>query len=293
MHRGGRFFSLRERFQQYDLRYTHLYTITLIDSAGRRAYLMRARSDAARKGTETPNRPRAATPDEETPLMEALGNAMVVTSDAESRFTLMRIVSSCGLDPLAAETLNETRSMLARHPVAVVVCDEQLSDGSFRDVVREAARLPRKVPVIVSSRSVDWKHYLSILSAGAFDLPAAAQGSGIPVRQRAECSRVELPRERCSAGRIRGRAARRKLSGTPVPGRPCETTEGESVMADLHGFLGITGMESRRRPIRAATHCPNCGADTRDAAAVRGVLRRRHRCPFCDAVRPPHVVRHL
>lgn len=101
--------------------------------------------------------------------MEALGNAMVVTSDAESRFALMGIVSSCGLDALAAETLHETRSLLARHPVAVVVCDEQLSDGSFRDVVREAARLPRKVPVIVSARSVDWKHYLSILSAGAFD----------------------------------------------------------------------------------------------------------------------------
>lgn len=66
-------------------------------------------------------------------------------------------------------------------------------------------------------------------------------------------------------------------------------------MADLHGFMGMTGewMESRRRPVRAAAHCPNCGADTREAAAARGVLRRRQRCPFCDAVRPPHVVRHL
>ncbi|MGH9792870.1 MAG: hypothetical protein ACRD5W_16815 [Candidatus Acidiferrales bacterium] len=101
--------------------------------------------------------------------MDALGSAMVVTSDADSRFTLMGILSGCGLDPVAAETLNETRSVLARHPVSVVFCDEHLSDGNFRDVVREAARLPRKVPVIVSSRSLDWKHYLSILSAGAFD----------------------------------------------------------------------------------------------------------------------------
>lgn len=101
--------------------------------------------------------------------MEALRSAVVVTSDADSRYTLLGILSSCGLDAVAAETLKETRSLLARHPVSVVVCDEHLSDGSFRDVLREAARLPRKVPVIVSSRTVDWKHYLSILSAGAFD----------------------------------------------------------------------------------------------------------------------------
>jgi DNA-binding NtrC family response regulator len=55
----------------------------------------------------------------------------------------------------------------------VVLCDQDLPDGSWRDIVGIAETLYSPPPVIVSSRAADERLWAEVLNLGGFDLLAA------------------------------------------------------------------------------------------------------------------------
>jgi DNA-binding NtrC family response regulator len=96
-------------------------------------------------------------------------NGLVVSSDNEVRCRLAEILAYGGFAPILASTVAESRTALARHEVCMVVCDEFVVDGNYREVIEVVTHADNKVPVIVVSRTGNWPEYLAAIRSGVFD----------------------------------------------------------------------------------------------------------------------------
>ena len=95
--------------------------------------------------------------------------ALVASSEENVQQDLAEIIVQCGLATCVAFTVTESKRILDREEVSLVVCDERLIDGEYQDILNETVRLRLKTPVIVVSPTGDWPDYLKAISAGAFD----------------------------------------------------------------------------------------------------------------------------
>jgi DNA-binding NtrC family response regulator len=98
--------------------------------------------------------------------------ALVASSDENVLREVADIVLQCGLTTYLASTVDESKRILERQRVSLVVCDDRLADGKYGDILGETARLQPKTPVIVLSPTGDWPDYLKAINAGAFDFLA-------------------------------------------------------------------------------------------------------------------------
>jgi DNA-binding NtrC family response regulator len=98
--------------------------------------------------------------------------ALVASSDERVLLKLAEMIAQCGLSTFLAFTVWESIRILHRQKICVVVCDDRLIDGKYKDILDKAVRLPFKTPLIVVSRTGDWPDYLKAISAGAFDYQA-------------------------------------------------------------------------------------------------------------------------
>lgn len=104
--------------------------------------------------------------------MPNLREVLVVSSDDEVRRNLGGIVGLCELEPVLCVSVADSRSVLARYPICVVICEDMLADGNYRDLVEAVERTTADAPVIVVSHLADWSEYLNAVRAGAFDFIA-------------------------------------------------------------------------------------------------------------------------
>jgi len=96
-------------------------------------------------------------------------DVLVVSSDEEVLRRLGEIIASSAWQPVLAVAVADGKVALARHPVRVVVSEDQLSDGDYRDIVEAVKQTPSDAPVIVVSKLGAWKECLEAFIAGAFD----------------------------------------------------------------------------------------------------------------------------
>jgi len=101
--------------------------------------------------------------------MTNLREVLVVSSNDEVRRNLAELVGLCGLEPVLCDTVSDGRVALTRYPICVVVCEDQLADGNYRDLVQAVKRTAAGAPVIVASHLGAWNEYLDAVRAGAFD----------------------------------------------------------------------------------------------------------------------------
>ena len=99
----------------------------------------------------------------------ASGNAVIVSADLEAQQALAGLLGTCGLAPITASTVRELEAILNLDSIFVILCSDELPDGTFRDILRHTARTLNKVPVVVFSRLADWERYLIVLRSSAFD----------------------------------------------------------------------------------------------------------------------------
>jgi DNA-binding NtrC family response regulator len=95
--------------------------------------------------------------------------ALVICKRDEDREKVVGLLLKCGLNPICCSNLQEARTLLPQEFFRVVLCEDFLSDGDFRAVLREVKNTNAHTPVIVLSHSADWDSYLKALGAGAFD----------------------------------------------------------------------------------------------------------------------------
>ena len=85
---------------------------------------------------------------------------------------LSSIISGCGLLPVRCETLAAATNITAQQLFELAICDDQLPDGNFRELITRLGRSRHCTPVIVVSRFDDWGSYLQAMIGGAFDYVA-------------------------------------------------------------------------------------------------------------------------
>ncbi len=95
--------------------------------------------------------------------------ALVICKREEDREKVVGSLLKCGLNPICCSNLEEARTLLPQEFFRVVLCEDFLSDGDFRAVLREVRNSNAQTPVIVLSHSPGWDSYLKALGAGAFD----------------------------------------------------------------------------------------------------------------------------
>ncbi len=102
--------------------------------------------------------------------MEVHPHALVASSHLESRRVLLRILDDLRVNAFASTTLAEAEEVLSRQRVALVFCDDRLSDGSYRDLLRNLRTWKQSPHTVVTTRTGEWKEYLEALGLGAFDM---------------------------------------------------------------------------------------------------------------------------
>lgn len=97
---------------------------------------------------------------------------LVVSSDDEVSRRLAESLGRCGVAPLFASTVVESRITFAGREVVVVLCSECLADGTYADVANLAHRSQTRIPLVVVSRTGEWPEYFEAVDRGAFDYVA-------------------------------------------------------------------------------------------------------------------------
>jgi DNA-binding NtrC family response regulator len=94
---------------------------------------------------------------------------LVAFSDPQKGRMLASLLRRYGLRPVFSSTLAELRTLLEKRPIAMLFCEDVLSDGNFAGVLCEVERPGSKLPVIMFSHQNGWKRYLEAMRYGAFD----------------------------------------------------------------------------------------------------------------------------
>lgn len=97
---------------------------------------------------------------------------LAVSSDEAVQQCLAETIAQCGLVAFRAFTVGESKRILNRQEICLVVCDDRLIDGKYEDLVMATKTSRTRAPVIVVSLAGDWPDYFKAMSAGVFDFLA-------------------------------------------------------------------------------------------------------------------------
>ena len=97
---------------------------------------------------------------------------LAVGTDSESLRSLAEILATedCSVQPAAS--CNEAMQAIRDNSPAIVACEGELPDGSWRDVVARVHDLAAPPPLIVMSRHADERLWAEVLNLGGYDVLA-------------------------------------------------------------------------------------------------------------------------
>ncbi len=79
----------------------------------------------------------------------------IVSAEPTHWEKLSSIISSCGLCPIRCETLAATTKLSAQRHFQLAICDDELPDGNFRELIAQLRCSRRPTQVVVISRFDD------------------------------------------------------------------------------------------------------------------------------------------
>ncbi len=95
---------------------------------------------------------------------------LFVGNGLDEHLSLQRILDGWTIH--TAGTCAQAIQMLDAERPTVIVCEEELPDGSWRSLVAAAKSLPSPAPVIVLSRGENEQLWTEVLRSGGFDVVA-------------------------------------------------------------------------------------------------------------------------
>ena len=98
-----------------------------------------------------------------------IGRALILTADEAAEAILPAIIQQSGLQPISIATLANLRSYHWNTTISLLLCEERLPDGTYRDALDFLRGKERRVPLIVFSRIAEWEDYLEAVRCGAYD----------------------------------------------------------------------------------------------------------------------------
>ncbi len=115
--------------------------------------------------------PRAAAPDlHECMQTERVVTVLLVSSSPEDHLSLRHLLAHTKWVLLEAETCAEAATVLTNVHVPVVICDDVLRDGGWKDVLSLTTGGEDTPPVIVSSRVADDYLWAEVLNLGGYNV---------------------------------------------------------------------------------------------------------------------------
>lgn len=97
---------------------------------------------------------------------------LFITSAPEDHHALSAILTDRLWHLAKARTCQEAIARLSRKRIPVVICERDLPDGSWKDVLNYFAEFPDPPVLIVTSESADERLWLEVLNLGGFDVLA-------------------------------------------------------------------------------------------------------------------------
>jgi DNA-binding NtrC family response regulator len=95
---------------------------------------------------------------------------LMASSDAESRRAIAESLRGTQFLPVFAGNIGEGAELLRRLPVCLILCEENLPDGGYQELLRETEDCGAAVPLVVLSRAGEWDEYLRAIRLGAMDM---------------------------------------------------------------------------------------------------------------------------
>ena len=95
---------------------------------------------------------------------------LIVGSIEEDERTWRQILEHDPEEARQVRSCREALAFLQRNPVPVVVCERDLPDGNWRDVMEPLSAMSDPPEVIVTSRLADDHLWLEVLNAGGYDV---------------------------------------------------------------------------------------------------------------------------
>ena len=95
---------------------------------------------------------------------------LVVSSFQEDLVQLRRMLDRSVWNLRSAGTFQEALALLRENSVAVVICERDLPDGSWRDVMSMLTPVEHAPRLIVISRLADERLWAEVMNLGGFDV---------------------------------------------------------------------------------------------------------------------------
>jgi DNA-binding NtrC family response regulator len=95
---------------------------------------------------------------------------LTVGNTADEHDSLRSILTHSNWRLYEAESCGEARRILDRQRISVVVCDELLPDGDWKQVLEMVNGMQAAPPLIVTARNADDRLWSEVLDLGAYDL---------------------------------------------------------------------------------------------------------------------------
>lgn len=99
-----------------------------------------------------------------------LPKILSVFADGNDNSSIEQMIAPLRWTVLRAGGCRQARNILRKEDVAVVLCDQVLPDGSWRDLLRDLADLATTPALIVASALADEALWAEVLNLGAYDL---------------------------------------------------------------------------------------------------------------------------
>ena len=97
---------------------------------------------------------------------------LAVSPCEQDRWLITALASSQHITVLTASSLAEAVALCRRHAISLVVCERDLPDGDWREMLNQVNRLSPDTRVVVTSRLADEQLWAEVLNLGGYDVLA-------------------------------------------------------------------------------------------------------------------------
>jgi DNA-binding response OmpR family regulator len=106
------------------------------------------------------------------PYVTAGPAVLIISPFKEDHAALLRVLGGCHCDARAVGTCQEALAILLDQPVAIVICEHDLPDGTWQDIRNGPFEECNRPLLIVTSRIADEHLWVEVLNQGGYDVLA-------------------------------------------------------------------------------------------------------------------------
>src|SRR5882672_9001487 len=100
-------------------------------------------------------------------------DVLVACTDPTKRSALVHMLEGMSVNVFSCSTLIQIGELLSKQKIELIFCDESLSDGSFRDLLRANDTWMGRPRIVVIFSTGEWTEYLEALQLGVFEVISA------------------------------------------------------------------------------------------------------------------------